>query len=225
MQFVYDQNASNEILELHNDNYKYIIKARRHKLTDKVYFRNLQDDFLYEYEIFDISKKSASCKLISKEEKIVKNNKSLNLVWCVVDPKTVEKSIASLNELGLERITFIYCEYSQKNFKLNIEKLNKILINSSSQCGRSSIIKLEIYDDTLEQYLNENPDNTYFLDFSKNSLDDKKDSITNLVLGCEGGFSNSERNIIDDSKKVGFKSNLILKSETAAVSAVSKILI
>jgi len=225
MQFVYDQNASNEILELHNDNYKYIIKARRHKLTDKVYFRNLQDDFLYEYEIFDISKKSASCKLISKEEKIVKNNKSLNLVWCVVDPKTVEKSIASLNELGLEKITFVYCEYSQKNFKLNIEKLNKILINSSSQCGRSSIIKLEIYDDTLEQYLNENPDNTYFLDFSKNSLDDKKDSITNLVLGCEGGFSNSERNIIDDSKKVGFKSNLILKSETAAVSAVSKILI
>jgi len=225
MQFVYDQNASNEILELHDDNYKYIIKARRHKLTDKVYFRNLQDDFLYEYEIFDISKKSASCKLISKEEKIVKNNKSLNLVWCVVDPKTVEKSIASLNELGLEKITFVYCEYSQKNFKLNIEKLNKILINSSSQCGRSSIIKLEIYDDTLEQYLNENPDNTYFLDFSKNSLDDKKDSITNLVLGCEGGFSNSERNIIDDSKKVGFKSNLILKSETAAVSAVSKILI
>ncbi len=225
MQFVYDQNASNEILELHDDNYKYIIKARRHKLTDKVYFRNLQDDFLYEYEIFDISKKSASCKLISKEEKIVKNNKSLNLVWCVVDPKTVEKSIASLNELGLEKITFIYCEYSQKNFKLNIEKLNKILINSSSQCGRSSIIKLEIYDDTLEQYLNENPDNTYFLDFSKNSLDDKKDSITNLVLGCEGGFSNSERNIIDDSKKVGFKSNLILKSETAAISAVSKILI
>lgn len=225
MQFVYDQNASNEILELHDDNYKYIIKARRHKLTDKVYFRNLQDDFLYEYEIFDISKKSASCKLISKEEKIVKNNKSLNLVWCVVDPKTVEKSIASLNELGLEKITFIYCEYSQKNFKLNIEKLNKILINSSSQCGRSSIIKLEIYDDTLEQYLNENPDNTYFLDFSKNSLDDKKDSITNLVLGCEGGFSNSERNIIDDSKKVGFKSNLILKSETAAVCAVSKILI
>lgn len=225
MQFVYDQNASNEILELHDDNYKYIIKARRHKLTDKVYFRNLQDDFLYEYEIFDISKKSASCKIISKEEKIVKNNKSLNLVWCVVDPKTVEKSIASLNELGLEKITFIYCEYSQKNFKLNIEKLNKILINSSSQCGRSSIIKLEIYDDTLEQYLNENPDNTYFLDFSKNSLDDKKDSITNLVLGCEGGFSNSERNIIDDSKKVGFKSNLILKSETAAISAVSKILI
>lgn len=225
MQFVYDQNASNEILELHDDNYKYIIKARRHKLTDKVYFRNLQDDFLYEYEIFDISKKSASCKLISKEEKIVKNNKSLNLVWCVVDPKTVEKSIASLNELGLEKITFVYCEYSQKNFKLNIEKLNKILINSSSQCGRSSIIKLEIYDDTLEQYLNENPDNTYFLDFSKNSLDDKKDSITNLVLGCEGGFSNSERNIIDDSKKVGFKSNLILKSETAAISAVSKILI
>ena len=61
----------------------------------------------------------------------------------MVDPKIVEKSIASLNELGVDKITFIYCEYSQKNFKPNFEKLEKLLINSSSQCGRSSIIKLD----------------------------------------------------------------------------------
>lgn len=225
MQFVYDENACKEILEVGEDNYKYLIKARRHNIGDKIHFRNLNDSFIYEYELFDISKKSASFRLISKEEKIVGNNKSLNLVWCMVDPKTVEKSIASLNELGLEKITFIYCDYSQKNFKINIEKLNKILINSSSQCGRSSIIKLEVYKGSLENYLKQNTENTYFLDFSSIDVSDKKDDIKNLVLGCEGGFSKLERDFVSEDKKVGFKSSLILKSETAAISAVSKILI
>ena len=225
MQFVFDDNASNEVLEIKDDNYKYIIKARRHKIGDKISFRNLRDNFLYEYEIFDIGKKSASCRLVSSVETIIENETSLNLVWCIVDPKTVEKSIASLNELGLEKITFIYCEYSQKNFKINIEKLNKILINSSSQCGRSSIIKLEVYENSLNDYLKDNSEGTYFLDFSSNDITNNKSHIKNLVLGCEGGFSNIERKLICDDKKVGFKSNLILKSETAAISAVSKILI
>ncbi len=46
-----------------------------------------------------------------------------------------------------------------------------------------------------------------------------------MLLGCEGGFSNKERESFDKKRVVGFDSELILKSETAAISAVSKILI
>lgn len=141
----------------------------------------------------------------------------------MVDPKTVEKYIASLNELGLDKITFIYCEYSQKNFKINIDKLEKILINSSSQCGRSDIIKLDICK-SLEEFLEKHND-AYFLDFSSVNVDSKKSDIKTLILGCEGGFSNKERNDFDEDKIVGFNSSLILRSETAAISAVSKILV
>ncbi|XPV83978.1 MAG: RsmE family RNA methyltransferase [Halarcobacter sp.] len=93
-------------------------------------------------------------------EKIVENAKKLHLAWCVVDPKTVEKNIASLNEFGLDKITFISCEYSQKNFKINLEKLEKILLNSSSQCGRSSIIKLENRE-SLDKFLSVNNPNSF----------------------------------------------------------------
>ncbi|XPV54809.1 MAG: hypothetical protein ACNI3H_07545 [Halarcobacter ebronensis] len=55
------------------------------------------------------------------------------MAWCIVDPKTIEKELPYLNELGVRKITFISCDYSQKNFKLNFEKLEKILVNSSSQ--------------------------------------------------------------------------------------------
>ncbi|WP_417328321.1 16S rRNA (uracil(1498)-N(3))-methyltransferase [Halarcobacter sp.] len=223
MQFTYHQEASQEFLTVDNETYKYLFKARRHKIEDEIYFRNLDDKNIYLYKVIEISRKDARLQLVSFEEKIIENDKKLHLAWCVVDPKTVEKNISSLNELGLEKITFIYCEYSQKNFKLNLEKLEKILLNSSSQCGRSSIIKLEICK-SLDEFLSVNK-NVYLLDFSKQNIETKKDEIETLLLGCEGGFSETERKTFDTDKIVGFNSNLILRSETAAISAVSKIII
>lgn len=223
MQFTYDINCGALSLEISEDTYKYLIKARRHKINDEIYFRNLKDNLIYLYKLISISRRSATFSLVSSEEKILENKNNLHLGWCLVDPKTVEKYLASLNELGVEKITFIFCEYSQKNFKLNIEKLEKILINSSTQCGRSSIIKLEICN-SLEEFVNENQD-TYFLDFSKTFIDDKKNDIKTLVIGCEGGFSNDERFTFNKENIVGFDSSLILRSETAIISASSKILI
>ncbi|AXX84123.1 16S rRNA (uracil(1498)-N(3))-methyltransferase [Aliarcobacter skirrowii] len=223
MQFVYDKSSKNEILELVDENYNYIIKARRHKIGDEIYFRNLEDDFIYLYKIVELNKKSATLTLVNSEKKVIENSRKLHLVWCVVDPKTVEKSIASLNEIGVDKITFVYSDFSQKNFKINIEKLNKILINSSSQCGRSSIVKLEI-SKTLDSFLRQNP-KSYILDFSNNFIDDKKDEIDTLVIGCEGGFSKREKSNFNKDFVVGFNSNLILRSETAIVSATSKILL
>ena len=223
MQFTFDINCGNEYLEISDDTYKYLIKARRHKINDEIYFRNLKDELIYLYKLTSIDRRSARFSLLSSESKIVKNDNSLHLIWCLVDPKTIEKYLASLNELGVDKVTFVYCEYSQKNFKLNFEKLEKILINSSSQCGRSSIIKLEI-SNSLEEIIKEN-ENIYFLDFSDVCIDDKKSDIKTLVIGCEGGFSQDERFVFNKENIVGFKSNIILRSETAILSAASKILI
>lgn len=223
MQFTYDEFCGTDIFEIKDEVYNYLIKARRHKIDDEIYFRNLKDDNIYLYKINSIDKKKAYLNLVSKEEKIVINEKKLHLGWCVVDPKTVEKYITSLNEIGVNKITFIYSDYSQKNFKINIEKLEKILINSSSQCGRSDIIKLEI-SKSLVDFIKENGD-VYFLDFSTICIDDKKDEIKTLIIGCEGGFSKNERGKFNKENIVGFNSNLILRSETAIISAGAKILL
>ena len=223
MQFTYDEFCGTDIFEIKDEVYNYLIKASRHKIDDEIYFRNLKDDNIYLYKINSIDKKKAYLNLVSKEEKIVINEKKLHLGWCVVDPKTVEKNITSLNEMGVNKITFIYADYSQKNFKINIEKLEKILINSSSQCGRSDIIKLEI-SKSLVDFIKENSD-VYFLDFSTICIDDKKDEIKTLIIGCEGGFSKNEREKFNKENIVGFNSNLILRSETAIISAGAKILL
>ena len=223
MQFIYDKNAKNELLKIEDENYNYIVKARRHKLDDILDFRNLEDDFLYSYKISQIDKKSLILNLLKKEEKIIENSKKIHLAWCIVDPKTIYENIASLNELGVDKITFVYSDFSQKNFKINFEKLEKILINSSSQCGRSSIIKLDIYKN-IDTFIADNPD-TYFLDFSQTSIDSKVLDIKTLMIGTEGGFSKRERELFNKNFIVGFSSNLILKSQTAIISATSKIIL
>jgi 16S rRNA (uracil1498-N3)-methyltransferase len=223
MQFIYDKNAKNELLKIEDENYNYIVKARRHKIDDILDFRNLEDDFLYSYKISQIDKKSLFLNLLKKEEKIIENSKKIHLAWCVVDPKTIYENISSLNELGVDKITFVYSDFSQKNFKINFEKLEKILINSSSQCGRSSIIKLDIYKN-IDTFIADNPD-TYFLDFSQTSIDSKVLDIKTLMIGTEGGFSKRERELFNKNFIVGFSSNLILKSQTAIISATSKIIL
>ncbi|MBU0925514.1 16S rRNA (uracil(1498)-N(3))-methyltransferase [bacterium] len=223
MQFTYDEFCGTDIFEIKDEVYNYLLKARRHKIDDEIYFRNLKDENLYLYKINFIDKKRAILNLISSEKKILLNDKKLHLGWCVIDPKTIEKYIPSLNEMGIDKITFIYSDFSQKNFKINIEKLEKILINSSCQCGRSNIIKLDICKN-LDTFIKQN-DDTYFLDFSQICIDDKKDEIKTLVIGCEGGFSAKERNAFNKENIIGFNSGLILRSETAIISAGSKIVL
>jgi 16S rRNA (uracil1498-N3)-methyltransferase len=222
MQFVYHENASSDTLSIQGDMYKYLFKIRRHNIEDKIAFRNLKDEVLYFYDVVNISKKEALLRCHSKEIKPVMPSKSLHLLWSVLDPKTIEKQLPYLNEMGVKRISFIYADYSQKNFKLNFDKFEKILVNSCQQCGRSELMELDLVD-SLDAFLEEFP-HTYMLNFSSTSLNNHLD-IETIFIGCEGGFSQKEIEKFDKNKTVGLNSNLILRSQTAASAVAAKILL
>ncbi len=223
MQFVYHQKAKEPILKIEDEIYKYLFRARRHKIGDILEFRNLKDNILYSYKVISIDKKSANLELIFKEEKILIPVKKLTIAWCIIDPKIIEKTISSLNEIGVEKIVFIKCAYSQANFKIKKEKLIKILINSSQQCGRSSLMQIE-FSNSLNDFLSKYP-NSYMLNFSSINIDEKRNSIESIVIGCEGGFSSDEISLFEKEKIVGFKTPLILKSESAAIATAAKIIL
>jgi 16S rRNA (uracil1498-N3)-methyltransferase len=125
--------------------------------------------------------------------------------------------------LGVDKVTFIYCQYSQKKYKINFDKLDKLLINSSQQSGRSDIIKIDICD-SFQNFLSLYP-NSYLFNFSSNHIDTKKSDIQTIILGCEGGFSDNEISLINKENIIGINSNIILKSETASITIASKILV
>jgi len=223
MQFTYHIKAGEETLKIDGDLHKYLFKVRRHNLDKNLLFRNMIDDKLYEYEVITINRRDTIVKLIQSIYKPIKPKKELHIGWCIIDIKNIEKMLPSLNEIGVTKITFIRCQYSQNNIKINYDKLDKILINSSGQCGRSDKIILSEVK-SLNIFIQDNPD-CYMFNFSKNNINNINNDISTIVVGCEGGFSQDEISMFDSLKVVGIDSHLILRSETAIVTIASKIIL
>ena len=222
MQYLYHPQAGDEMLILCGDEHRYIFKVRRHRQGEVIALRNLDDQNLYLYEITSINKKEACLQLQSSEEKAIQATKQLHLGWCLIEPKNIEKILPSLNEIGVAKITFILCNRSQKSFKLDFKRLEKILLNSSQQSGRSVMMKLD-KSPSLAQFIKEYP-KSYMLNFSEQNLAESLD-IETIVVGCEGGFAKDEEALFSSDKIVGFATPLILKSESAICAVASKVLL
>jgi len=222
MQYLQHNKAGVSSLLLDGDEHRYIFKVRRHKEGERIALRNLQDNQIHLYRIDSLDKKQAHLQLEKSETLVLKAKKSLHIAWCVIDPKSIEKVMPTLNEMGIEKITFIYCKRSQKSFKPDFKRLNKILLNSSQQCGRSSLMKLEI-SNSLDDFLEKYP-KTVMLNFSEHILD-KNSEIETMLIGCEGGFTNEEMELFDSSSIIGLDTPLILKSESAVCAVGAKILL
>jgi 16S rRNA (uracil1498-N3)-methyltransferase len=222
MLYLYHKDASQAQLTLEGDEHRYIYKVRRHKVDDTLYLRNLEDGLLYTYLITYLDKRSVMLLLQESQILEVKAKVSLHIGWCIIDPKSIEKVLPSLNEIGVDKITFFYCQRSQKSFKLDFKRLNKILLNSSQQSGRSQMMTLEL-SEGLEVFLKENPQ-AKMLNFSEDNFISSGDICT-IVIGCEGGFTDEEVALFDVDDIVGFDTPLVLKSETAVCTVASKVLL
>ncbi|WP_200762745.1 16S rRNA (uracil(1498)-N(3))-methyltransferase [Nitrosophilus alvini] len=221
MVFIYHEEAGNKELKIEGDTYRYLFRARRHKVDDVICFRNLENSLLYHYKVIQIGKKNAFLELETYENKPVEPKRYFHLGWCVVDPKIVEKTLPMLNEIGVSKISFIYCNRSQKNFKINKERLKKILISSCQQCGRSSLMEIETIE-SLKKFSETYPE-FILINFSKKTLYTDKIPLT-AVIGCEGGFTDDELALAGE-RIAGFDTEMVLKSETAAVVISSKMVI
>jgi 16S rRNA (uracil1498-N3)-methyltransferase len=223
MQFTYFKDAGLNHINIDGDLHKYLFKIRRHNADNNIQFRNLIDHNIYEYKITNITKKNTNLDLVNSYEKIISPSKYLHIAWCIIDTKNIEKNIALLNEIGVSKITFISCDFTQNKYKINFDKLTILLQNSSSQCGRSDTMELDI-NDSLDDFLLKYP-NTYMFNFSKNNISLEKVNIETILVGCEGGFSQNELNKFKEEKIVGCNSNTILQSQTAVIGLASSILL
>lgn len=222
MLYLYHKEAGKTQLTLLGDEHRYVFKVRRHKVDDILYLRNLEDGLLHRYVATSIDKHSVVLELQESQILEIKAKVPLHIGWCVIDPKNIEKSLPSLNEMGVEKITFIYCKRSQKSFKMDFKRLEKILLNSSQQSGRSELMKLEIADN-LEHFLKLNPE-SIMLNFSENKMT-SQDTIATIVIGCEGGFHEEEVALFKPENIVGLDTPLVLKSESAVCAVASRILL
>lgn len=140
------------------------------------------------------------------------------------NPSRFEWFVEKSTEIGISEITPLITKFSEKK-KVNISRLNKIVISSMKQSNQFYLPKVNpiiSFDDFLE--LN----NDYKLiahlknnnSFNKKSIGNK-DKIV-VMIGPEGGFSDEEilKANKDKIKEISFGKNRF-RSETAGVFAVS----
>ena len=222
MQYLYHPEASALQLTLMGDDHRYLFKVRRHRVGEVIALRNLQDGILYHYLIERMDKKTAHLLLQREETLEITAKRVLHIGWCMIDPKSIEKMLPTLNEMGVARITFISCARSQKQFSPDFERLGKILLNASQQSGRSQLMQLDT-SDSLEAFVSVYPE-SFLLHFSEQHMGEKKE-IETIVIGCEGGLTEEEVSLFSPEKIVGLDTPLILRSESAVTAAASKILL
>ena len=212
-----------EILELKGEDFKYLIKVRRQNVGDIINFRSRENmDILYGYKISTIENRALFLEQLSADINVVESKKSLHIAWCVIDIKSIEKVLPSLSEIGVNKISFIFCERSQKSFKLDFNRFNRILEASMQQCGRSSYIEFDTYKN-IREFITKHPQTKVF-DFTDKTLQEYQ-QIDRVLIGCEGGFSPSEKEFLKTQDVFRLDTPMVLRSESAVVAVASKILL
>ncbi|WP_300717292.1 16S rRNA (uracil(1498)-N(3))-methyltransferase [uncultured Helicobacter sp.] len=230
MQFLHHNNAGEALLCVSGEEFTHLAKVRRCKTGDVVKVRNLHDEYLHTYKIMQIQKRDMLLSLLNSE-KVPHIRASLHLLWAIIEPKIIEKTLPMLNELNVGGISFFYAEYSQRQFMPSLERMRRICIQSSQQCGRGDLMSLELYrgfDEVCARYAP-----FYAFDFEGEDICEWNvlESLHNtnnktqympplrIMVGPEGGFSPKER--VQFAQIITLRDRLILRSESACVFLAS----
>lgn len=210
---------------LTGEEYVHAVKVTRHKVGYELIICD-NSGFDYYCKIASIETDRLIAKVISKVKNETEPAQIINLYIGI--NKDLDNVIQKAIELGVSKITPFYSQHTNVE-KINYQRLNKIVLESSKQCGRA--IRAEIGEIiSYEQMLYILDGNNYF--FYEYERDNKVknarlifDKPINIIIGGEGGFSKEEvSKMANKGAEILTLGKRILRVSTAVVSAVSLVL-
>ena len=215
----------NLISKLNKSQSHYLTKVMRVKAGE--FFSLFNQSGEWEAKINEISKGIVEFTVLKKlREK--NNEKDIWLAFTPIKSNFFSFMIQKATELGVTKFIPIITDRTIVR-KINYERIEKIIIEASEQSNRIKVPKVEKVE-SLNSFLekNNNKINIIFGDLNtENQILDpkikKEDKPICIIIGPEGDFTESEREKILNFKSVqSLKiNNNILRTETAAISALS----
>ncbi|MBO6491906.1 MAG: 16S rRNA (uracil(1498)-N(3))-methyltransferase [Pelagibacteraceae bacterium] len=221
-----DKIQSEIISYLTREQSHYVKDVMRLKTGDS--FSVFNDQGEWNAIIENYEKDGARIKILKK----VRNKKSEKNVWLAFSPikqNPLNFMIQKTTELGIQKFIPVICERSVVN-DINIERIKKIIIESSEQSNRLSVPEIT-KKESLKNFLKLFPKDgcIIFCDINcnksnfKNILSKKIKGPVCILVGPEGDFSENERQLIielNQTSPLSLASN-ILRAETAAIAATT----
>ena len=204
----------------------YVVNVMRLKRGSNLNFFNKEGEWLS--EIISIERDKVEVKFLNKVKEPSKIS-NIELAICLVKKTPMEIILQKATELGVRKITPIISDRTEIK-DLNFERANKIIIEATEQSNQlntpdlSQIIKLKDFINNISK-----DEKLFFADVnSKHKLSSKdlgQDKKANVLIGPEGDFSPTERELIlSKPETVPFTlSKNILRADTAVISAISLI--
>jgi len=219
MQFFYHKEAGAATLCIKDEFYAYLFKARRHRVGELIDARNLADSLRYTYAIESIGKKEGLLSLREQTMLPVIPPRESVLGWSLIEARQIEKMLPMLNEIGITTLALVMSDYSQHSIRIDKERMERILIHSCEQSGRSKLPEIVLFSKGIQEYFECYPSSAV-MDFGGKPIDTiNKETTRALLIGPEGGFSQEERKRFGHREIFSPQHNLILRSETAAIIA------
>ena len=216
-------NEQSEII-LSKDQSHYLLSVMRLKVGQKVLFFN-GNDGEFDGIINSIEKKKTTIKILSKERE-VNDQQKVVLAFCPPKGNKLDFLIQKSTEIGVKEFIPVISDHTI-NRKINIDRLNKIIIESAEQSNQIQLPNLQ-NPLSFDSFVNNFSKSTILfadinsLNSSLEEIIEKKQSNYILLIGPEGDFSSKEREVILQNKN--FKSfslgSTILRSETAAIAGL-----
>ena len=165
--------------------------------------------------------------IVTKQLRNKENSKEIWLAFSPIKSNYFNFMLQKATELGVTKFLPIIFDRSVVR-KINEARLKKIIIEATEQSNRINVPIIE-KPQYLKNFLSKNKKTINLIFTDLNSENKKFDTkkLTNkpicLIIGPEGDFSESERAEVlsfDGVKPIKINEN-ILRSETAAISAIS----
>ena len=233
--------AKNDILDgkivvSDKENYNHIARSLHAKVGEKLLFI---DENKVQYET--VVEKITSGTIVSEIEKSYPSKRflpiNLYLAQAVLKKEAQNDAIQKACELGVKGIYPIItdnCTIKKSYASEKLDKYNKLSFEASKQCERPDVAKVFDVSD-LETMLNSKEFDIKIACVERNSKTSLKAYLSSVeikehdkilvIIGPEGGFSQREFDILEKSEaKMVSLGNLILRADTAVVSALSNVI-
>lgn len=236
--FVSKEDIDDYIVTIKGDDIKHIKNVLRLKENDEISVCDNNDND-YIVKLDSISNEAVKGTIVERINIIRESNINITLYQGFPKSSKMDMIIQKATELGVKKIVPVITDRTivkikdKKKENKKIERFKKIAIEASKQCKRgtipeiTSVMSVDMIVDEIKK--NESFTIVPYEDENKlglkNFIGEVKNKDINIIIGPEGGFTESEISKFKDiNSKIISLGPRILRTETAGFTAIAIIM-